>query len=459
MLFLCIVSEAFAYGVVKEPMVVGAYAIFIPVALIIYFSFREGILGGCIASAITIAYYFYIIITRHYKGTQLNAGIETTIILGLLYFLLADIIGWLKQTIDGMIDREADEKRRLQAIIQQLPVGVLITDGKGRLLERNKQLDKILGIKMPIGLQLGRDTLTNIKINGENIKPTESPLFHALTSGKPVVGEEMVYERKNGKKVFLRVSSTPIQNSKKHVIAAASIISDITQEKELNRQKDDFLSMASHELKTPITSLKMFIELLVKQKDTVKATYYMRRISDQADRLKELTNDLLDVSRIQTGKLRFSKEVFNLSEVVRDTIEGLQGTTKKHELILKDGYKETVVGDRYRIYQVLVNLISNAMKYSSQGKKIIVRIKKEKNTVVVSVQDFGIGIDAEQQERIFDRLYQVTDPHEKTFPGLGLGLYISKEIIERHKGKMWVESEKGKGSTFSFSMPLRQKIL
>lgn len=454
MLIMCVLSEVFAYGVAKDPMAVAAYAIFLPVALIIYFSFREGIRGGVVASAITIAYYFYIIYTRHYKGAQLSAGIDTTVILGLLYFSLAGIIGWLKERIDQLIDREADEKRHLRAIIQQLPVGVLITDEKGRLQERNTQLDRILGVKMPIGFRIGKDTLKKTKINGKAIKPRQSPLFQALTSGKPVVGKEFVYEHGNGKKSFLRVSSAPIHNSKKQIIAAASIIIDITHQKELEQQKDDFLSMASHELKTPITSLKMFIELLSKHRNSEKTGYFIERIRDQANRLKELTNDLLDVSRIQTGKLRFNKETFNLSELVKDTIEGLQGTTKKHELLLKNGYKQTVVGDRYRIYQVLVNLISNAIKYSGKGEKIIIQVRKKENTVEVSVKDFGIGIDEEQQAKVFDRLYQVTDPEEKTFPGLGLGLYISKEIIERHKGEMWVESRKGKGSTFFFTLPL-----
>jgi len=441
-------------------MAVGVYIIFLNVAFIIYFAFREGIVGGFISTGVTIAYYFYIIYTRHYSGSQYTSGIDTTIILAILYFIIAFIIGTLKQQIDRLIDIQSDERKRLEAIIQQLPTGVIITDNTGTVTHINKQINKILGLKIPIGFKIGTDNITKVKINGDAIDPTQASTIYALTKGKSITGRDLLFERKDGTLAYLQVSSAPITNKKHKIIAAASIITDITQQKELERQKDDFLSMASHELKTPITSLKMFIDLQDKQiieKDAKKVKYFNERIRDQANRLKELTNDLLDVSRIQTGKLAFNKEAFDIAEIVTDTVEGLQATTKRHKIEVESELKQIVQGDRYRIYQVLVNLLSNAIKYSPQGEKIIVRVKKIKQNVVVSVQDFGIGIEKSQQDKIFDRLYQVTDPEEKTFPGLGLGLYISKEIIERHKGKLWVESAKGKGSTFYFSLPITSK--
>ncbi|CAN5128578.1 hypothetical protein BH09PAT2_BH09PAT2_01720 [soil metagenome] len=234
--------------------------------------------------------------------------------------------------------------------------------------------------------------------------------------------------------------------------------SNITQQKQLEQDKSDFLSMASHELKTPLTSMLMFIELLRKQIEpsTIeKAKYFTKRIHEQANRLTELTSDLLDVSRIETGKLHFNIESFPFDELIQETIEGIQPTTENHNIIMRNNPSMLVKGDRYRLYQVMVNLLTNAIKYSPKGGDIVVTVKKSKNTVTVSIQDFGIGIKKEAQERIFDRLYQVTDPEEKTYPGLGLGLYISKEIITRHNGRLWVESEKGQGSTFYFSLPIQ----
>lgn len=456
-LLASILSELYCYGIAKDPMAVGAYIIFVNVALIVYFSFREGIRGGFISSLITIAYYFYIIDTRHYSGKQYIAGVETTVILALLYFLLAFIIGWLKQHIDRLIEIQFDERQRLETIIQQLPVGAIITDKAGKITHINKRTHKIIGLKIPVGFKIGTDKLKKIKINGKAIIPSQASFLKAITSGKTIIGREFLVEKKDHKKVYLHINSAPVYNKKGKIIAAATIISDITQQKELDQQKDHFLSMASHELKTPITSLKMFIDLQRKQfekEDTKKAKYYNEKISDQANRLKELTSDLLDVSGIKNGKLHFTLEEFDLSEIIQNTVEDLQGITQQHEIIVSNNKKFIVKGDKYRIYQVLVNLLSNAIKYSPDGKKIIINAKKTKQTVTVSVQDFGIGIGKDQQLKIFDRLYQVNDIKGKNFSGLGLGLYISKEIIVRHKGKLWVESEKGQGSTFFFTLPL-----
>ena len=376
-----------------------------------------------------------------------------------MYFFIAAIIGWLKQRIDHLIEKQANEKLRLQTILQQLPVGVVITDNKGKVIQANKQTERILGVKVPVGYVAGQDEelVPGTQNGGLPARSNDSPLYQSLKTGKAVVGKEFSIKRQDGRTRYIQISSSVIHDKKRKIIAAASIIDDISHRKELERQKDDFLSMASHELKTPITSLKLFIDLQsmqLKQKDTKKAKYFNDRIRGQADRLKELTSDLLDVSRIQTDKLHFKIEEFDITDVIRDTVEGLQGTTKQHEIVIKNGKKQLVKADRYRIYQVLVNLITNAIKYSPNGKKIIVEAKKVKNRILVSIQDSGIGIDKDQQAKIFERLYQVSDPEEKTFPGLGLGLYISKEIITRHRGKMWVESVKGKGATFFFSLPV-----
>lgn len=235
--------------------------------------------------------------------------------------------------------------------------------------------------------------------------------------------------------------------------------SDITERKQMEQDKSDFLSMASHELKTPITSMKMFVELLHKSlsdKKLEKPLYLASRIKDQTNKLKELVNNLLDVSRVETGKLQLNKESFDIVTLVQETTEGLQGSMK-NKIVIKNQDPIFVLADKYRMYQVLVNLITNASKYSAADQEIIVSIFKKGQTAVVSVQDFGIGISHDNHEKIFDRLYQVADPAEKTFPGLGLGLFISKEIVKRHKGKIWVESKKGEGSTFSFSLPLHKK--
>jgi signal transduction histidine kinase len=196
---------------------------------------------------------------------------------------------------------------------------------------------------------------------------------------------------------------------------------------------------------------------LIQKHNDDKATSILTNIRNQTNRLQKLVNDLLDVSRLQTGKLTFEKEMFRLDELVAETIEVLKGSAKRQKLIFEKTSPVSVYGDRFRIYQVITNLVTNAIKYSPDNTDIIIKVYKKNKKAEVSVQDSGIGIDKDQRKRIFERLYQVTDDKEKTFPGFGMGLYISKEIIKRHKGNIWVESEKGKGSTFYFNIPLKQK--
>jgi len=458
---LCMLSEFYAYQIVHDPMAVGMYIIFVHVGTILYFSFRDGIRGGVVSSVIAILYYFYIIDTRNYSGQQLTTGVETTITLAFLYLLLAGIIGWLKQKIDKLIIREADEKRRLQAIIHQLPVGIIITDSKGKIVETNRQLESILGIKMPIGIIAGKDSPVSALYNGQKAEPSQSPLAQALLTGKKVVDREFIIEKPNKKKTYIVANASLIHNTEGKVIAAASIIKDVTLQREMEERKDDFINMASHELKTPVTSMKVYLAMLERiaaKLGDPKFEHIVTSLHSQTVRLQELVNNLLDVSRAHTGKLSFKMEPFRLDTMIQETIEELQRETQKISIQVQKSKPVTVIADKLRIYQVLTNLLTNAIKYSSEKSVVDVSVKTDMINVTVRVQDSGIGISKDQQKKIFDRLYQVTDGRENTFPGLGMGLYISKEIVKKHKGKIWVESTKGKGSTFYFTLPLHKNL-
>lgn len=459
-LVLVILSELFVYVIAKNPQVVGTYIIFLNVAFIIYFSFRDGIRGGFISVAGSILYYFYIIYNRNYTGAQLTAGIQTIISLALVYALLAIVIGWLKQTIDKLIEREANEKIRLQTILQQLPVGVIITDNNGKIEQTNKQLAKTFGIKTRAGMLVSEENSVPALQQYKQIFASGSPLAHALKTGKAMTDREIEIIRPDGKKIYINANASIIQNKSGKVIAAASIISDVTQQKELEVRKDDFVNMASHELKTPITSMKLYIDSLMRRinkSDDERAVKILSNIKQQTERLQALVNDLLDVSRLQTGKLTFTRELFSIDTLLKETIEDIQGATQQQTIVYEGLPSLSVYADRFRIYQVITNLITNAIKYSPDGKEIYVRLKKMDAKAVVSVQDFGIGIAKDQQNKIFERLYQVNGDTEKTFPGFGMGLFICKEIIKKNKGALWVESKKGKGSTFYFSLPMQKE--
>ncbi len=226
--------------------------------------------------------------------------------------------------------------------------------------------------------------------------------------------------------------------------------------------RDDFISIASHELRTPVTSLKLYIQVLQKQfgrRGEERLATSFAKMDAQLNKLTLLIEDLLNVSRIEYGKLYFQEDWFDLNEVVKETVEQIQSTTSKHRIRIEGRTSQLVWGDRDRIGQVLTNLLTNAVKFSPLADTIIVQLTAAQDAVVVSVQDFGIGIEKEHINHIFDRFHRVSDPEEKTYPGLGIGLYIAREIIQRHGGTLTVESEKWKGSLFSFTLPYKSSTL
>lgn len=234
-------------------------------------------------------------------------------------------------------------------------------------------------------------------------------------------------------------------------------IEDITERKHLEQQKDEFISIASHELKTPITSVKAYAQILgqrFRKIDDLKSTELVEKMDLQLDKLTNLIGDLLDVTKIEAGRIQFHETYFDFNELVVAIVEDIQRTTQKHNISKELQPLIKVYGDRDRLGQVITNFITNAIKYSPQADKIIVSTSTDKDKLTLSVQDFGLGLAKGDQSKVFERFYRVSGSDQNTYPGLGLGLYISSEIIKRHRGRIWVESKKNIGSTFCFSLPL-----
>ena len=238
-------------------------------------------------------------------------------------------------------------------------------------------------------------------------------------------------------------------------------IEDVTEIKKIEKQKDDFIAIASHELKTPLTSIKLFVHLLQsyhkKSKDE-KSILISDKISTQVDKLTSMMSSFLNVYSIQTGKLDTHKVHFSIDDMIREEVEIFQYTTETHLINIKISAHTEVFADKEQISQVITNLLTNAIKYSPAADKIIVRASKNAGDITVSVQDFGMGIAKDQQEKIFERFYRTDGKREKGIKGLGLGLYIASETLKAHGGKMWVESKIGEGSTFFFSLPIQKKL-
>lgn len=237
----------------------------------------------------------------------------------------------------------------------------------------------------------------------------------------------------------------------------AGSVTDITEIKKMEQRKDDFIKMASHELKTPVTTIKGYIQLLLKINENEKNAFLsesLYTIDKQVSKLSKLIADLLDATKIETGKLQINSEVFRVGEIIKELIKDARTTSIAHTIMFNQNADPLVLADKDRITQVLSNLISNAVKYSPDASKIIIETKLDNKEIIVSVQDFGIGIAPQDHDKIFERFYRVSDKLENTFPGFGIGLFIVKEIISLHKGRLWVDSAKGKGSVFYFSLPV-----
>lgn len=256
---------------------------------------------------------------------------------------------------------------------------------------------------------------------------------------------------------WLLIQSSIFYDEHNQPVCTMGATIDITGRKELEQRKDQFIIMASHELKTPITSLKVFTQMLqrrYRQRDDEQSLQFLNGIDMQINKLTRFINELFDLSKIRTGQLAYRMESFDLVMLVQEIVKNVQGTTQTHHLILTNEAGVRVYGDQDRIGQVLINLLTNAIKYSPDADRVMVRVEQDRREAIVSVQDFGIGIAEAYQDKIFERFYQVSETVEKTYPGLGIGLHIATEIIKYHHGRLWVESKKGEGSTFHFSLPL-----
>lgn len=230
---------------------------------------------------------------------------------------------------------------------------------------------------------------------------------------------------------------------------------DIEAQKQASSKKDEFMSMASHELKTPLASVKAYVQLLQRQlTESDKLGYLAERALVQVDKLNRLVTELLDVSKINSGKMKFHKSEFNFSKMLDDVVDIMRKTFPDFTISVKRVPNLVLVGDEMRIEQVVINYMSNAIKYSPESSRIeIIAEKTKENQLRFAVKDSGIGIPTHLQQQVFEKYFRVNEGVTTT-QGLGIGLFICAEIIQRHSGKYWVESTFGKGSTFYFTLPM-----
>ncbi|MEI9943648.1 MAG: ATP-binding protein [Chitinophagaceae bacterium] len=254
-------------------------------------------------------------------------------------------------------------------------------------------------------------------------------------------------------------SKTIKDDGKDEISVLITGFNNLMKEVKHNQQKkDEFISIASHELKTPLTTIKGYLDLLNTIEEKQPNKQFVQKASSNVIKLEKLIHDLLDVSKIQSGQLQFNMKEFDIDLLLDETIAATQMVTGSHSIVREDHLSNEIVSaDRQRIEQVLTNLLSNAIKYSPGEKKVIVNSQKTDSELIIKIRDFGIGIPKEEHSNIFERFYRTKDISQ-TITGFGLGLYICRDIVKRHNGKIWVETEE-KGSAFYFSLPLKNHKL
>jgi len=375
------------------------------------------------------------------------------------------VIGASKIARDISERKRADEKQAvLAAIVETSDDAIVSKTLQGTITSWNKAAEKMFGyteseaVGKHITLIIPPERLDEESyIIGEIIKGNKIDHFHTIRRAK------------NGHLIPISVSVSPITDESGKVIGASKIARDISEQlslqeerarhyeevKALNDRKDEFIGLASHELKTPLTSIGGYLEILSRLVTDEKGQLFLQKTRQQVKKLSALVNDLLDVTKIESGKLPFSEEHFDIRKVVEDVIELISHSNHQFQFHFNSEVEELfITGDPHRIEQVLTNLLTNAVRYSPGTDRIELYLSHEEGSALVGVRDFGVGIPEDKLEEIFSRFYRV-DETKSHASGLGLGLYLSQEIVSRHGGTIWAESEQGQGSTFWVKLPLK----
>lgn len=374
------------------------------------------------------------------------------------------IIGASKIARNISVYKKAAEKQSiLAAIVDSSDDAILSKTLDGKITSWNKAAERMFGytedeaIGKHISLIIPEERLDE-----------ERYIIAEVTGGNKVDHFHTTRLAKDGTQISISLSVSPIVNDKGVIIGASKIARDITEQlaaqeqnallyeqvKVLSAKKDEFIGLASHELKTPLASLQAYIQILMKAISDERNQAFLQKANQQAKKVIALIGDLLDVSKIEAGKLKLNVERFDMYQLVEDSIEMFKHTNKQCVISFESSVNELwLTADAHRIEQVLINLITNAIRYAPGSNTIRVCLSQEGQEVKVGVQDYGKGIPQDKLQDIFSKFYRVDDDITSV-SGLGIGLYLCHDIISRHNGRIWAESVLAEGSTFWFILPV-----
>lgn len=368
----------------------------------------------------------------------------------------------LKQALDNsnkVLEELKRNEQYLARILDTMAEGVGIIDKKGRLTYANKMAQKILGTsEEEIKNRTFDDSKwKNQRLDGSPLPSDEHPMAIMMATGKPVFDHEIAVQPPAGDRYYLSINAAPIFDDQGNLVGGIGTFMDVTNRRKIIQQKDEFISVASHELRTPITSLKASLQLLNRVPEHLieeRLPILLQKANKSLNKVSNLIADLLNASNLNEGYLRLNKTNFQISKLIDECCDYVR-IEGKYNIIVEGDVEMEIYADMNRIDQVIVNFVNNAIKYAPQSKEIRIRVERLENNVKISVIDKGMGIPAQKQPYLFDRYFRA-DTSGLQYSGLGLGLYINSEIIKKHGGELGVDSKLGRGSSFWFTLPLYQ---
>lgn len=350
--------------------------------------------------------------------------------------------------------RLEESQHRLDLAIEANKLGIWEFDLLSNTSVRSARYDEIFGYENGAPSWWSREDFVR-HIMEEDL-PTYKAAFEQARERGDMEAEVRIITA-HGTMKWIGIRGVILKDDDGIPVKAIGITVDVTERKRQETQKDEFISIVSHELKTPITSVKAYTQILQRELSKLgdpKISLMFDRMDKQLNKLTGIIYDLLDVTHMEGGKVRYNHTEFSFNDLLDEIISEIQVGIHTHTIQAVKQGKDRIYADRERISQVLVNLITNAIKYSPKSSEIIIRTYPSETVLLCGVQDFGFGISDEMKTKLFEKFYRVHNSQHSTVSGLGLGLYITREILKRQNGRIWVNSVLGEGSEFVFELPL-----
>jgi len=373
---------------------------------------------------------------------------------------LSKAIGEMGTQLRNKIEEISNEKDYLQTILKGMTEGVLVVDGRDRILMVNDALRQLLSLSTDVSDRMPLEIIRNAELEGAIRKAIQYGENVALELDLNKSGEKTI----EVSVVSIHPSSTRTEEDSEGIRGAVAVFHDITRLKQLEKIRQDFVANVSHELRTPLTTIKGYAETLLDGalKEDL-ASQFVQVIKRHTDRLTKIVEDLLMLSKIETKEFQLKMESISLPNLIDDIIDFLKEPAEKKKISLSRHEIHSslaIRADRSYLEQILINLLDNAIKYTPEGGRVIVSaVEKDSKDIQFSIEDNGIGIPNEDLSRIFERFYRVDKGRSKELGGTGLGLSIVKHLVQAHGGRVWVDSQLGKGSTFYFTLPMRSEAI